>query len=109
MILKLYKCNAIWYFKYHAKEYKFVSGNIILNELEKLLNKNKVIYLKIKPSMNPPRGICLIRIGTTSFCSNHLLLITLRLLDINGNSFEISEEIPIFKDLYDYINILDIF
>lgn len=46
MTLKLYKKLTRWYFKYHNIEY-FINMPKTLNTLEKIMNKTKVLYVKL--------------------------------------------------------------
>jgi len=46
MTLKLYKKLTRWYFKYHNVEY-FINMPNTLNTLEEIMNKTKVLYVKL--------------------------------------------------------------
>ena len=109
MTIKFYKKEDCWYFQYKTVEYRILC-DIILTELSRLLDKDDVIYLKVKFS-ELPRGLSLTRIGSSSFWPTGMLIRLLRLAKAHVLGIEIGEEnqeLPLSEE-YMYVNILDIF
>lgn len=80
MTLKLYKKLTRWYFKYHNVEY-FIDMPNTLNTLEKIMNKTKVLYVKLNFNDSFHDNIIALNRWDDLFCTNYPLYLLIILFN----------------------------